>query len=277
MLVDSIALALTVLISIVVPFVVLGIVIKKNPMERKGIALSFCCGVIVYLIMQWALKEKGLQYLFNHTDLSTFVSANYITYLLLVALAGAFFVVIPQIMIAHFVFKKQMSFAKTTMLALGYATAEAIMLVGTRCVVTLVGVLRGKVKELDTNTVELYLSGYERILFMVIEVAIILAIVYFVEQKMTFLGGLIALICFTLLHFLPGFFLAFTMKNYAETLDRSVALGLSYVILTAAAISGGVVLNTLKYSMRDENVDSKQAVAAFKRKQQAQKEKKKNK
>lgn len=264
---DIVALAVTAVICIILPLVILGCVWKKKPMERKGIFVAFCCGVIIYFVMQWGVKEHGLQYLFNHSGLSGFMEKHYIPYLFLVALAGAVFALIPVIGIVVFFFKYQMSFAKASMMGLGYAMAEAVGLVGYRCIYTLVTCVKGDDVTLNTSTIELFLSGYERVLFMVLQMAILVSFVYFIEQKMPIRGFFIALFCFTGIQYLPGFFLAFTTKEYIEVFDRSAALIFSYIVLTMGAVCAGTVMNALKYSLQDEQIDSKQAVAAYEKRQ----------
>ncbi|MCM1179097.1 MAG: hypothetical protein NC347_02480 [Clostridium sp.] len=265
---DIIALALTAVVSMVVPLVILGIVWKKNPMERMGIFVTFGLGVVIYFVMQWGLKEHGLQYLFNHSSLMVFMNKHYILYMLCVAFAGAVFALIPQMLVLVVIFKKQMSFAKASMLALGYAMAESAALTGYRSISTIVAYFTRDDVEINTSTAELFMSCYERILFMVILTAVMVSLVYFVEQKMPVRGFLIALVCHTLLYFLPGFLIAFTTVSYIEVFDRTTALSLSYIVLTAGAVAGIAVMNALQYALRDERVDSKQAVTAFQKKQE---------
>lgn len=267
---DIVALAVTAVVCIILPLIILGIVWKKNPMERKGISITFCLGLMIYLVMQWGVKEHGLQYLFSHGGLSEFVEKHYIPYILLVAIAGAVLALIPVIGIVVFLFKNQMSFAKSSMMALGYGMAESVDLVGYRCIYTIITFFKDDDVTMNTSTGELFLSGYERFLIMVIYIAIMVAFVYFLEQKMLIRGFLTTVFCFTCIHFFPGFFLAFTTKEYIEVFERPVALAFSYIVLTMGAVCGAAVLNALKYSLKDERIDSKQAVAAYE-KQQAEK------
>lgn len=263
---NVIALGLTAIISVVVPFIILGIVIWKNPMERIGVLCSFFAGTGIYLLMEWGIKEQGLKILFNETSLSDFMNRHYIPYLLLIAIAGTLLTLIPELLVVQMLFKKQMSFAKATMLGMGYAMAEAAVLAGYRSIYTIIELLQKPETALNTSTTELFLSAYERILMMVINMAVIVAFVYFIEQKMVLRGSVITMICLTLTSFLPGFFIAFSLKNYYEVYDRSVALLLVYILLTMAAFCGGIVLNSLKYSFKDERIDSKQAIAAYRKK-----------
>ena len=273
MVMNIIALGLTAVISIIVPLVVLGIVIWKNPMERKQVFLAFLTGAGSYLVMEWGVKEQGLKALFNYTSFSEFANEHYIPYLFVVAFAGAVLALIPALLVVCILFKKQMSFAKASMYGLGYAMAEAIMLAGYRCIFSIIELVKNSETELNTTTVELFLSGYERILVMLIHIAIMVVLVYFVEQKMSVKGSLIAVLCLTMASFLPGFFIAFSLENYYEVYDRNVALTLVYIVLTVAAFCSGIVLNGLKYALKDERIDSKQAIAAYRKKMEEKKNK----
>ena len=268
---NIVALSIAAFISIILPLVILGIVIYKNPMERWGIAATFLTGAGIYIVMQWGAKEHGLSYLFNHTAFSDFMNEKYILYLLCVAVVGAAFTMIPMLVLVCLVWKRQISFGKAAMMGLGYAMAEAVMLIGYRSIMTIIELLKESDTGINTATVELFLSGYERILMIIIEVAIIVAFIYFVEQKMSIRGSIIMVVCQTLTSFLPGFLIAFSLEKYYEVYSRELALVLVYIVLTVAAFSAVVVLYSLKYELKDEKVDSRQAVIAYQKKMEKKK------
>jgi hypothetical protein len=274
---DVVALGLTAVVSILVPILVLVIVVKKNPMERLRILVAFIVGAVIYLIVRMGLVEQGLQFLFNHTSLQDFMSEHYIPYLLIVAVVNAVLVMTAFLLVVKFVFKAQLSFSRAAMLAFGYSTAEAVALAGYRSICTIIEYYSNEEVEISSSTAELFLNSYERILLMVIHVAIIVALVYFVEGKMIFRGFFIGIFALTMVNFLPGFFIAFTTTNYFEVFERSVALIFVYLVLTVAAVCGVFVLNGLKYSLKDEKVDSKQAVKEFEKKQAEKRAKKEKK
>lgn len=257
------ALVVNVVISLVVPLIILITLWVKHPMERKGIVLLAFVGVISYIGMQWGVKEHGLAYLFNHTTFQNFMNAHYIPYLLIVAFAGACLAAVPVLFVAVFCCKRQISYRKTVAWGLAYGATESVMLVGYKSFFTIVEYVKDSSQEISATAGELFLSGYERILMMLIEIAIIMTFLYFIEQKMTVRGLVIQLVCHTLVTFLPGFFIAFSTTSYYEVFDRSTTLIFVYVVLTVAAVCAIAILNTMKYSMVDATVDSKEAIEDY--------------
>lgn len=251
MTVEIIALALAACVSIILPFVILGIIIKQNTKAWKGTIVAFLCGAIIYVATQWGIKEHSLTWLFNHTKLSDFLNMHYITYLLAVAFGGALLTTIFQAVVVIFPFKKNLSFAKAIAFGLGYAMTESTLLIGVKSINTIVEIAKGSDVQLSTNATELFLSGYERILIMIIEIAVVVVMIYFMEQSMSLRGELIAVVCYTIVSFVPGFFIAFSLPEYFEVYDRFLGLLLAYVVLTAAAITSLIVLNAYKYRLRD--------------------------
>lgn len=246
---NIVALAVNAGISIIVPIVILILMLVKNFKEKIQLTLVYITGAFIYITMEWGVKEHGLTWLFNNTDFAKFMDAHYIPYLLVVAVAGAVFAFIPIILIIGPVMKRSVSFVMAVALGLGYTMMESIMLVGYRSINTILELLNGTDMELNSSTAELFLSGYERILMSVIQIAIFVVLVYFVEHNMTLPGCLIAVFCHTLAAFLPGFFIAFSLTDYYEVYDRSVALVLTYILLTAGAISSIVVLYSFRYTL----------------------------
>ncbi len=246
MAVQMIALIMSAIVTIILPLVVMVVNVKKNKEHFKSLLLLFLCGGFIYAAMQWGIKEHGLTWLFNHTDFMQFMKSHYIPYLFLVALVGASLTIIGLWIVVRFLFKCRLSVSKALSLAIGYIMAEGTWLVGARSVNTIIGLAKGLDSNLDVSTGELFLSSYERILLLVIEVAIVIVFAYFVQRKMPIRGALISILCFTCIAFFPGFFIAFTLPDYLEVFDRSIALTMVYIILTAAAFASVVVLKVCK-------------------------------
>ncbi len=249
---EIIALVACAIVSILLPLVVLGIKIKKNKEQWKGIIAVFLSGGLVYVAMQWGVKEHGLTWLFNNTDFYKFMQQHYIPYLLLVAFVGAVLVVLGQSFVVWVPFKRKLTISKATAFACGYIMVEAIWLVGARSINTVIEIAKKSELELDVAVSELFLSCYERGLLFVIEMAIIVVLVYFIQRRMPVRGMLIAVFCYTMVAFLPGFFIAFSLPEYLEVFHRSTALLMVYIILTATALASVVILKVCKNLLDDE-------------------------
>jgi hypothetical protein len=201
--------------------------------------------------MQWGIKEHGLTWLFNNTEFIKIMQLHYIAYLLLVAFVGAVLAVIAQTFVLAVPFKRTDSFVKAISFALGYSMVESTMLVGVRSINTIIELIKGSELTLDVSATELFLSAYERVLLILIEMAIVVSLTYFVQKHKSILGALIAIFAHTVVAFLPGFFIAFSLPDYYEVFDRSTTLIMVYVILTAMALASLVILKVAKRMLRD--------------------------
>ena len=243
---DIVALAISAVISFIIPVIIFLCILAKGKGQRLSLFLLFLAGAVIYAAMQWGLKEHGLAWLFNHTDFDKFMDAHYIWYLLAVALAGSLLVLLP-IWLLCMGMKKQVSFLQGIALGLGYTMTESILLIGIRSVNTIIEIVKGSEAEMNTGTAELFLTGYERILMSVIQIGIFVVLIYFIRERMAGRGLFLTVFCHMLAAFLPGFFIAFSLPDLLEVYDRKMALILVYVVLTAAAITSGVIL----YSLHD--------------------------
>lgn len=242
-------LVLNSVISFVIPLAIWIVLICRNRDERKGIVILFVLDALMYVGMQWGIKQHGLAYLFNHTDFTEFMNNRYITYLFVVALAGAVLAVIPELIIIIPVYRGRITFKQAVSMGLGYAAAESSLLVGYQSVMSIVGSVKDKDTELVVSNWELLLSGYERVLLTVIDIGLVVLMIYLIENKMTVRAVFLKVILQTIIAFLPGFFIAFSMKNYLEVFDRSTTFIMVYIVLTAAAICSATVLNGVKWKM----------------------------
>ena len=251
MTIEIIALAVGALVSILLPLIILGIIIKMNRQQWKSIFAIFLCGGLVYAAMQWGVKEHGLAWLFNNTSFMDFMDQHYISYLLVVALIGAVLTTIAQVLVVLVLFKRNVSMGRAISFSLGYSMLESTLLMGARSINTIIEIVKGSELTLDTTATELFLSGYERVLLLIIEMAVVVVLVYFIQKKMTIQGTLVATFCYMIVAFLPGFLIAFSLPEYLEVFHRSTALVLVYIVLTATAVASLVILYAFKKLIND--------------------------
>lgn len=248
---EIIALALGVVVSIILPLVMLAVIVKKNKGQRKGIVALFVCGGLIYLTMQWGVKEHGLTWLFNNTDFIQFMQLHYIAYLFIVALVGAVLAILIKVFVIAVPCKRNVSYDKAIALALGYSMVESTLLVGMRSINTIIEIVKGSELKLNVSVAELFLSGYERLLLLVIELAIVVSLTYFIQRHKVIGGVLAAVFAHTMVAFLPGFFIAFSLPDYYEVFDRSTSLLMVYIVLTATSLAAIVILKVAKKVLWD--------------------------
>ena len=247
---EIISLVVVAIVSFVFPAAWFGGLLAKNSTGKKRIGLLFGIGVLVYVVMQWGLKEHGLTFLFNNTSFMEFMNQHYIPYLLVIAFVGAVFAILPFVLVVYIIQKKQMSFVKVLAYGLGYTMAESVLLVGLRGLNTIITYFKDG-GELDFTATELFLSGYERILMTLLQMAIFVVVVYMIQNDMSVGGTLLGVFAHCLLMFLPGFLIAFSLENYYEVYDRSVGLLLTYIILTVAMVCALAIFSAFRPLLKD--------------------------
>lgn len=242
---NIIALIVVTLACILIPICLFGIVFIKSPGQRKHLLLLLLLGSAIYFISDWGVKEHLLKYLFNYTRFNYFAQNHYLIYIFFTALLGGILMGIPFYLISHFLMRGKFTMQKASVFGVGYVMSEAIMLVGLRSIHTIFQMIKNQKFQLSTTSIELYLSAYERLLIIIIYIGIIVSFVYLLEQNYGIRAYCILVTCYTLVNFLPGFFMAFSTPRFYEIYDRSVALLLIYLILTVAAISALIIIHCI--------------------------------
>ena len=246
------ALVCNLIICFLIPLIIWVVVVFKNKAERKGEIILFVLGALFYTGIQFGIKQQGLTFLFKHTKLLDFMSNHYIPYIFLVALAGAILAVIPEWITIRFVYRRKVTFKQAISFGLGYTIAETGFITCYPDIEAIVMYIKDRTNEITVSLKSIVLSGFERVLMTIVGTGLIVILVYFVEQRMDIRGIILKVFCHMLVLFLPGFFIAFSTKEYLEVFDSSVTLVMVYVVLAAAAICSYAVMDSLKWRMYEK-------------------------
>lgn len=252
------ALGTIIFVCIILPVIVLiGLLVKEKNNKVKQM-LYAVCGALVYFVMQWGIKEKGLQWLYNNKkttgiDMNRFSSEHYMLNLFLISFVGALFLYGVSSILFKFIWKKNYSFQNVIFYGLGYCMTEAVMLAGIRSIDTIILLIKGTEGEMATSVMELFLSAYERVLVFVIEIALLVVLAFMIQKKQCVLGTVVTVFTGTLVGFLPAFFIAFSTVQYLELYSRNVALIIVYVFLSVTALTGCVILWNLSNYIEYKN------------------------
>lgn len=250
-------------ICIVLPLVVFGICLVKEK-EKKLVQVGyFLWGCVIYLLTQWGIKEQGLQWLFNHEkvtgiNMNSILSEHYLWYVFGISLTGAMLLYLVSCLVFAIVFKRRYTGKNIFMFGLGFGTAEAIHLAGLKSVWTLIEMARGTEGEIGTSPAELFLSGYERVLFLIIHMSLLFVMAYMIQKK-RYIGLPVIIFCESLAGFLPGFFLAFSTTKFLEIYSRNTALIIIYILLTLFALTGLGLMGYFRYSFEKTHCIEKKA------------------
>lgn len=241
------ALVLTALVSLLLPLFLIVILAVRRRKERKGILLFSLAGILLYVVTQWGLRDRGLSWVIERAGWTEAVQTHYLPSLFLLSLVGTLLLLVPAYAVLLCVLKKSLTFAQAAVFGLAYGMAEAVLLVGYQSVKSAIELLQKNEGDVVVTNVQLFLSSYERVLFLLIHTAMFASLAWMLRKGFRMRACIAFLLVETLIAFLPGFFMAFTTVQYLEVYDHVVGLILIYVFLTAVAVTGAVVLRGIRY------------------------------
>lgn len=259
-----IAICITLLCSLILPIVAWGWYCKRYKMHKPVTALVL--GAMGFFIMQIVIRVPVLQALGQDTNFMNFAVNHYVLYCFILAVTAALFEVIGRYVVAKAI-ARELSFETGVAAGLGHGGIEAIVLVGMTYITNLVyivlintgnfelivdaSVAAGADAEsiyaiqdtfLTTSSITFLLAGYERILTMILHVALSLLVCYFVKQKKGIVGVGICMLIHTVVDFVTPLINGMATVYMGNMISQTMAYVLIYVFLTAVA---GVAIITV--------------------------------
>lgn len=254
------AMVVTLFISIVLPILVYIVYGVKN--KGKGVWTAWLLGAAGFVIMQLVIRTPILSLLSLSAGFVTFAKEHYTMYALILAFTAGLFELVARYVIAKILQKKQ-CFEKAVAVGLGHGGIEAIALIGLTYVNNILysfmintgiydtlitqtanmgvdtqSLLTVKSSLIETSPVMFLLAGYERILTMILHVAMTVLVFYFVKKKKDIVGILLCLLIHTLIDFVPAFLVGIMAANLAYII--------TYTFLTVMAVLGIIILVVIK-------------------------------
>lgn len=247
---------ITFLICTVLPIVVLIIYGVKN--KGKGVWKAWLLGAAGFFVMQILIRTPILSVLSVFPFFLNFAKEHYTLYVIILAFTAALFEVVARYVVAKILQKRQ-SYQCSVAAGLGHGGIEAIVLIGLTYVnnilysimintgafdnliknvastgVDTTALVSAKISLIETAPSMFLLAGYERILTMILHVAMTVLVCYFVIKKKDILGILFCLLIHTLIDFLPAFLVGMLATNLAYII--------TYTFLTIMAVAGIIML-----------------------------------
>lgn len=253
-----IAIIITFCISTVLPVLVWVIYGCKN--KGKKIWTAWLLGAAGFFVMQIVIRMSILKVFSVRPGFNEFVSEKFVLYCIIMAFTAALSEVIARYAVAKFL-SRNLTFERSLAAGLGHGGIEAIVIIGMAYLNNLIyaGMINGgtfdtvveqtaalgvdttalvNIKDslVNTSSAIFLLAGYERILTMILHVALSLVVCYFVSRKEDIKGILICLLCHTLVDFVAPLVNGCSTDYMGNILSTNVAYIIVYVFLTVVAV-----------------------------------------
>lgn len=245
-----IAVCITLCITLFLPIVVYIIYGIKS--KEKGVWLAWIIGALGFLAMQMGIRLPILSAVALLPSFSTFVTNHFVLYSFILAVTAALFEVIGRYGVARILNKKGLSPKMAVAAGLGHGGIESIVLIGMTYVSNLILILMinsggfdimiheaaaagvdmaqlAGIKDtmLNTDTILFYLAGYERVLTMIIHLAMSLLVCYGVWK-----GKALPYVTFSFLfHWALDFFIPLLNALSTPYLGSRISATASYVLV----------------------------------------------
>ena len=275
-LLSIVSMFITLIISMIVP--VLAVIIYSVKNKRKGVWLAWFIGAAGFFVMQIVIRTPILSLLSLNEGFIEFANNYYIVYVAILAFTAALFEVVARVVGAR-ILKKKRCYEVAVGAGLGHGGIEAIVIVGMTYINNLLysamintgafdtmvestaqmGVDENTLKALwevktaliETSAGSFLLAGYERILTMILHVAMTVLVFYFVNKKKSFLGILLCLLIHTAIDFVPGFVQGFiygadVYGKWGDKISVETAYVIIYGFLTVMAVVGIIIMVSIK-------------------------------
>ncbi|MBQ6995396.1 MAG: YhfC family intramembrane metalloprotease [Lachnospiraceae bacterium] len=259
---------ITFLITSILPLVVWVIYGLKN--KGKGAFTAWLLGATGFFIMQVIIRVPILNMLSLTAGFQSFVAKHYVLYCLVVAFTAGLFELIGRYVVAK-IMAKNLTYERSFAAGLGHGGIEAMIIIGMTYLNNLLyigminsGTFDGIVEQtaalgvdttslvavkdalINTNSAVFLLAGYERILTMILHVALSLMVCYFVSKKQDLKGILICLACHWMVDFIAPLVNGMATEYMGNMLSQTTAYIIVYVFLTAVAVVSVVAILNIR-------------------------------
>lgn len=255
-----ITMVITFLICIVAPILALIIYAVKN--KGKGVWVAWLVGAAGFFVMQIVIRTPILSILSVSDGFVKFANEHYVVYVLILAFTAALFEVVARF-VGAIILKKKQCYEVAVGAGLGHGGIEAMVLIGMTYVnnilysiminsgtydvmveqaaqmgVDVSSLVSVKSALIETSPAMFLVAGYERILTMILHVAMTVLVFWFVHKKKTFIGIILCLVIHTVIDFVPAFLLYIMNVN--------ISYIVTYAFLTVLAVVGIIIITMIK-------------------------------
>lgn len=264
-----IAVCITLFITLLLPLIIYVVYGIRN--KGKGVWTAWLLGAAGFFIFQVIIRMPILSILSQSEGFLAFSTEHYVLYCLVLAFTAALFEVAGRYIVAK-IMNKNLTVERSIAAGLGHGSIESMVLIGMTYINNLVyitminaGTFDGVVEQataLGADTSSLLtvketlinsgagiflLAGYERILTMILHVALTMIVCYFVSCKRDIVGIGICVLWHWLVDFVTPLINGLATEYMGNILSTRMAYAIVYVFLTIVA--GVAILVVCKIKM----------------------------
>ncbi len=266
--VSILAMVVTLLVTLVMPIVAWIVYAMKNKDKKVGSAVLL--GAAGFFMMQIVIRLSIINVLALSPSFMSFATNHYVMYCLMLAFTAALVEVIARYVVAKILAKK-LTYEHGIAAGLGHGGIEAVMLIGMTYINNLLysiminmgtydliveqtaalgvdtsALLSAKEQLIGTSASLFLVAGYERILTMILHIALSLLVCYFVRRKKDMVGIGICLVIHMLVDCVSPVVNGLATPYLGSKLSVTTSYVLVYVFLTAVAVCSVLVIRKIK-------------------------------
>ena len=262
------AVLVTLFISLILPVIAYIVYGAKN--KGKGVWSAWLLGAAGFFVFQIIIRTPILSVLSLIPGYVAFVTEHYVLYCLVLAFTAALFEVVGRYIVAK-IMRKNLSYERSMAAGMGHGGIEAMIIVGMTYINNIVYIVMINTGSFDSvveqtaalgvDTSQLIgikdsflsmssgiflLAGYERILTMILHVALSMLVCYFVSRKKDIQGIVVCV----LIHWMTDFVSPVVNGMATDYLGNAISTSTAYVIiysfLTVIAVVSILIIKHLK-------------------------------
>lgn len=264
---------ITLFISLILPIIIYIVYGVKN--KGKGVWTAWLLGAAGFFVFQMIIRSPILSLLSLLPGFMTFVTEHYVWYCLVLAFTAALFEVAGRYIVAKLMIRSRtgLTYKKSFAAGLGHGGIEAILIVGITYINNLIyiamintGAFEGIVEQtaamgvdttqlatikdsfLNTSSVIFLLAGYERILTMILHVALTMLVCYFVSKRKDIPGIVICVLIHWTVDFVAPLVNGMATEYMGNVLSTNTAYVIVYSFLTVVAVASIMIVRRINRS-----------------------------
>jgi len=271
-----IAVCVTLLITMVFPIVLYIVYGIKN--KGKGVWVAWLMGAAGFFAAQYTFRTPVLALMPGIPGFIEFVEKYYVLYCFILAFTAGLFEMIGRLFVAKLI-GERLTLKKGFAAGMGHGSIESILLIGMTYVNNLIYVVTintggfdalveqataagqdaGSLYEVRDALIStfpgvFYLAGYERVLTLILHIALSLIVCYFVWKNKTKWGLGICLVIHTAVDFIVGLLNGLATEYMGNLVSETVGYVLIYLFMTLVAVGAGYVIYQIGKVWKEEAV-----------------------